>query len=434
MSQIRATRARRSTRREDSLGALLSDNALQSVFQPLVRLRDSVLVGYEVLTRGPAGHRLEAPLDLLVEARRTGRLSELDWAMVASGLEAALAVDTDEPVTFFLNVESDNLSSPVPAHVLDLLARAQRRLSLVVEFTERCLTQDPAALLRTAAGLRRQGGGVALDDLGAEPASLALLPVLDPDVVKLDTGLLRRHRTREVARVTNAVRAHCEATGAVTLAEGIESQRDVVVAQALGAEYGQGWYFGRPEPTPVVPSQVARLPKLDRQAWPDRRTPLDVVSGALGLTIGDKRMVWSMTRLLEDQVFATPDSVLLVNVGRARLITADVEERYAELAAASTFAAALGVELPEPMAAGLRPTELTADEPLAGEWDVVVVGPHFAGALVARDLGDGGPDLLRRYAFTVTYDRALVLQAARALLQRVSPAPADTTELPWRPS
>jgi EAL domain-containing protein (putative c-di-GMP-specific phosphodiesterase class I) len=422
MTPTRAAGAARTERRDGTLDALLAQDALRSVFQPLVRLSDGSLVGYEVLTRGPAGHRLEAPLDLIGEARRTGRLSELDWAMVASGLRAALAVPTDAPVTFFVNVESDNLSSPVPGHVVDLLAQAQRRLSLVVEFTERCLTQDPAALLRTAAGLRRQGGGVALDDLGAEPASLALLPVLDPDVVKLDTGLLRRHRTREVARVTNAVRAHCEATGAVTLAEGIESQRDIVVAQALGAEYGQGWFFGRPEPTPVVPARVARLPTLDRRLAEDRRTPLDVVSPAKGLTVGDKRMVWSMTRLLEDQVFATPDSVLLVNVGRARLITTEVEDRYAELAAASTFAAALGVDLPEPAATGLRSTRLSCDEPLAGEWDVVVVGPHFAGALVARDLGDGGADLLRRYAFALTYDRELVLDAARVLLQRVSPA------------
>jgi DICT domain-containing protein len=150
-----------------------------------------------------------------------------------------------------------------------------------------------------------------------------------------------------------------------------------------------------------------------------------VVSPAKGLTVGDKRMVWSMTRLLEDQVFATPDTVLLVNVGRARLITTEVEDRYAELAAAGTFAAALGVDLPEPAAAGLRSTRLSPDEPLAGEWDVVVVGPHFAGALVARDLGDGGADLLRRYAFALTYDRELVLQAARVLLQRVDPEHRD---------
>ena len=420
MTPIRATAARRG----DTLEAVLSDEtALTSVFQPLVRLSDGVLVGYEVLTRGPAGHRLEAPLDLLVEAQRSGRLNELDRAMVGSGLRAALALGTEAPVTFFLNVESGSLSSHAPAPVLALLAQAQRRLPLVVELTERSLTQDPAALLRTAARIRRRGGGIALDDLGAEPASLALLPVLDPDVVKLDMGLVRRHRTREVAMITNAVRAHCESTGAIALAEGIESARDVVVAQALGADYGQGWWFGRPDPAPVVPAQVARLPLLgSRRHERDRRTPLEVVSTTKELAVGDKRMVWSMTRLLEDQVFALQDALLLVNVGRARLITAGVEPRYAELAGAATFTAALGVDLPDPLAPGVRRTVLDPEEPLAREWDVVVIGPHFAGALVARDLEDEGPDLVRRYAFAITHDREVVLQAARALLRRVTPA------------
>jgi EAL domain-containing protein (putative c-di-GMP-specific phosphodiesterase class I) len=368
---------------------------------------------------------LEAPLDLLVEARRTGRLSDLDWAMVSSSLEAALGLRSDAPLTFFVNVESDNLSAPIPPQVAALLARAQRRLTVVVEFTERSLTQDPAALLRTAVRIRRQGGGVALDDLGAEPASLALLPLLDPDVVKLDMGLVRRHQSREAAVITNAVRAYCESTGAVALAEGIESPRDVAVAQALGAEYGQGWLFGRPTPAPEVPAQVARLPLLGPRHDADRRTPLEVVASAKELSVSDKRMVWSMTRLLEDQVFATQDAVLLVNIGRARLITAEVEARYTELATAATFAAAMGVDLPAPVAPGFRTTALSADEPLAGEWDVIVVGPHFAGALVARDLGDRGPDLLRRYAFAITHERELVLQAARALLHRVNPAGQD---------
>lgn len=420
MTPTRAAAPPRAARGE-SLDAVLSQEALRSVFQPLVRLSDGVLVGYEVLTRGPAGHRLEAPLDLLGEARRTGRLSELDWAMLASGLQAALSLGRDVPVTYFLNVESDNLSSPVPARVMELLARAEQELSLVLEFTERCLAHDPAALLRTAAGIRSRGGGVALDDLGAEPASLALLPVVDPDVVKLDTGLVRRHPSREVARVTNAVRAHCEETGSVTLAEGIESERDVVVARALGAEYGQGWWFGRPDPAPSVPAQVGSLPLLGPRPDPDRRTPWEVVSSAKAPAVGDKRIVWSMARLLEDQVFATPEAVLLINVGHARLLTSDVEERYAELAAASTFAAALGVDLPRLAAPALRSTDLAPDEPLAGEWDVVVIGTHVAGAFVARDLGDDGPDLLRRYSFAVSYDRKVVLEAARALLRRISP-------------
>ena len=64
----------------------------------------------------------------------------------------------------------------------------------------------------------------------------------------------------------------------------------------------------------------------------------------------------------------------------------------------------------------------STDEALLGEWDVAVVGPHFAGAFVARDLGDTGADGDRRFDFFVTYERELVVRAARALMARIVPA------------
>ncbi|WP_345301113.1 DICT sensory domain-containing protein [Dactylosporangium matsuzakiense] len=69
----------------------------------------------------------------------------------------------------------------------------------------------------------------------------------------------------------------------------------------------------------------------------------------------------------------------------------------------------------------VRGIALAADDPLRGEWNVIVVGPHFAGALVARDLADTGPDMHRRFTYALTYDRGLVLDAARALLQWIVP-------------
>jgi DICT domain-containing protein len=70
---------------------------------------------------------------------------------------------------------------------------------------------------------------------------------------------------------------------------------------------------------------------------------------------------------------------------------------------------------------GVRGATLHAGDRLRGEWTVAVVGTHFAGALVSRDLGDSGPDMQRRFDFTITHDRELVLTAARALLRRITP-------------
>jgi hypothetical protein len=51
---------------------------------------------------------------------------------------------------------------------------------------------------------------------------------------------------------------------------------------------------------------------------------------------------------------------------------------------------------------------------------VAVVGDHYAGALIARDLGDSGPDRDRRFSFALTHDHDTVLAAARSLLERVT--------------
>jgi DICT domain-containing protein len=75
--------------------------------------------------------------------------------------------------------------------------------------------------------------------------------------------------------------------------------------------------------------------------------------------------------------------------------------------------------MPARPALGVRGARLDPDDPLRGEWSVVVLGPHFAGALVAVDLGDDGPDMGRRFDYTLTYDRDAVVEAARTLTRRV---------------
>lgn len=80
-------------------------------------------------------------------------------------------------------------------------------MSVFVEFTERALLDDPAVVLMALARVRSLGFGVAIDDLGADPASLALLPFMEPDVIKLDLHLVQQRADDEIAAIVTAVRA-----------------------------------------------------------------------------------------------------------------------------------------------------------------------------------------------------------------------------------
>ena len=76
--------------------------------------------------------------------------------------------------------------------------------------------------------------------------------------------------------------------------------------------------------------------------------------------------------------------------------------------------------MPDAPAPGLRGAALSPGDPLSQEWDIAVLGPHFAGAIVARDLGDDGPDRDRRFEFVLTFDRDLVIDVAASLIARLT--------------
>jgi DICT domain-containing protein len=80
--------------------------------------------------------------------------------------------------------------------------------------------------------------------------------------------------------------------------------------------------------------------------------------------------------------------------------------------------------------ARVRGAHLPPGDAVRGEWDLVVLSPHFAAALLARDLGDVGPERERRFDFAVTHRRDVVIRAANALLARVTPALVAATPPP----
>ena len=100
--------------------------------------------------------------------------------------------------------------------------------------------------------MRRAGWKVALDDVGADSASLALMPFLRPEVVKLDLRLVQQRPDADVAGIVAAVNAYAQRSGALVLAEGIEHDQHLQIARSLGATLGQGWLFGRPGPAADV--------------------------------------------------------------------------------------------------------------------------------------------------------------------------------------
>jgi EAL domain-containing protein (putative c-di-GMP-specific phosphodiesterase class I) len=397
---------------------------VRPVYQPIVDLDTGEVVAYEALARGPAGSDLEFPAALFGHARDHGLEGALDVECRAAAMRGALEARLPASVPLFVNAEPRWLGRPWPEHLAGIAETARRRLQVVVEITERALVADPAGLFAEVRRLREAGYGVALDDVGAVPDSLALMPFIDPDVIKLDLRLVQEHTRADVSGIVNAVAAQAEWSHATVLAEGIETEEHRQRALAAGATLGQGWLLGRPAPLPeaVRPPLVAGR-SFTRPAPSSARTPFDVVRDHRTVRVVTKDLLLPVSHHLERHALRTTVSpVLLSAFEDDRHFTPGTAERYEKLARRCSFVGALGAGMGPVPVPGVRGARIPEDDPLRGEWVVCAVGPHFAGMLAAKDLGDDGPDRERRFEMVITHDRDLVVAAARTLLARIGPA------------
>jgi EAL domain-containing protein (putative c-di-GMP-specific phosphodiesterase class I) len=405
---------------------ILFEGAIRTLFQPIVHLKDAEIAGYEALSRGPVGSRLERP-DLLFDAARSyGRVGDLDWVCRAGALRTALDAGMTRPLTLFVNVEPETLNISLPESYKETWLEARSDLRVILEVNERSLTTSPADLFRRVHEMRELGWGIALDDVGSTPRSVAMLPFLRPDIIKLDLKLLSERPRSEIARIVHAVQGEAERRGATILAEGIETDEHLEAALTMGATLGQGWLLGRPEELPPeLPRPRTEIPigQLQDKST-SRLTPYQILSASKEVAQGNQRMLLEMSRQLETHAQTLREApVILSTFQDKKFFAGESLGVYRELAKRASLVAAFGAGIEEEPTPGVRGSDIAPGDPLQDEWDVVAVGPHFAAAMVGLDLGVVGPGGERLFNYAMTYNREMVLDLAQSLLSRVLEAP-----------
>lgn len=93
-----------------------------------------------------------------------------------------------------------------------------------------------------------QGYEIALDDVGAGHSELNHVVNTTPDYLKADIELVRDiHKYKKKEIMMKLLLDYCNATGAILIAEGIETAEELECLHSLGAHYGQGFFLGKPE-------------------------------------------------------------------------------------------------------------------------------------------------------------------------------------------
>jgi EAL domain-containing protein (putative c-di-GMP-specific phosphodiesterase class I) len=397
-----------------TLDEILKPGVLGSVFQPIIDLETNKLFGFEALSRGPERSPLEQPDRLFSAARAQNRLAELDAACQRAAVVNAQTHGIKSPLTLFVNVEPD-------VGGFQSLPVIGRDVRGIVELTERTLTSRLAELLPAVQAARERGWGIALDDVGADTRSLALMPLLRPDVIKLDLRLVQDHPTPEIAAIAGAVGAQAERTGATVLAEGIETEAQAQYARALGATLGQGFLFGRPSPQPArvaptgipLPIYTAAMP----YTW---RTPFELASAHRTVRHGTIALLGAISRELERQAAVSNRTSLLISgfPGVDHWMS-QMSEVYQDLANELAYVAVLAVGMPPEPTPGIKGVNIHEDDPISGTWNVIVISAHFASMLAAKEREYNGSSE-QEFDFIFTYDRDVIVECAQALMLRIA--------------
>jgi diguanylate cyclase (GGDEF)-like protein len=248
-------RTRRQLVMEDELRAAFESEALWLAWQPVVEIETGRLDGFEVLLRWTHPTLGNIPPDVMLPiASQIGLMPEIGRWVLQEGHRRArtLSQVAGRPLSLAVNVAAEQLKDRIFLAEVERLA-ADRRVRLIVELTEHSLIDDEAAGPRLDR-LHDAGVGVAIDDFGVGYSSISYLHRFRCiDTVKIDrsfiVGLADDDRMRALVQSVNAM---AKAFDATVVAEGIEDLETLEEVRAMGCQFGQGYYLGRPEPFPVA--------------------------------------------------------------------------------------------------------------------------------------------------------------------------------------
>jgi len=239
---------------ESGLRKALERSELVVYYQPKVVLDTSKLVGFEALVRWQHPDLgLLAPSTFIPIAEETGLIIPIgEWVMREACRqlrEWQIRYPKSPPLAVSANLSIRQFRQP------DLVASIKRILDetgleaayLQLELTESVVMDDPESAITTVQQIKNLGVGIKLDDFGTGYSSLSCLCRMPIDALKIDRSfIVRMARSSPDLEMVRTVLSLAHSLGMDVVAEGVESTEQLDQLRALGCQYAQGYYFGKP--------------------------------------------------------------------------------------------------------------------------------------------------------------------------------------------
>ena len=267
-SSMRAQRSDRTTLEAD-LRRAVERNEIKVHFQPIVRLEDRTIAGFEALLRWTHPRLgLVPPSEFIPLAEQTGLIVDLgNFALDRTARELAAwqqALDVFPPIYASVNISSRQLlRHDLLSDIKAVLTRSGvLRNSLKLELTESLVMENPEYAAQMLARIRDLGAGLSLDDFGTGYSSLSYLQRFPFDTIKIDQSFVRQNGKGSRPIILRSMVTLAHDLGMEVVAEGAESESDVIELSQLGCEYAQGFAFGQP----ISAAEARKLVGADSEA------------------------------------------------------------------------------------------------------------------------------------------------------------------------
>jgi diguanylate cyclase (GGDEF)-like protein/PAS domain S-box-containing protein len=254
---------------EVDLRKALVNREFELHYQPLVRFADNEISGCEALLRWYHPERgLISPADFIPVAEETGLINAIgEWVLRQACAEAA---NWPENLKIAVNVSAVQFRHQgLPQAVISALAAANlapHRLEL--EITESVLMQSNETTIQRLHQLRQLGVRISMDDFGTGYSSLSYLRSFPFDKIKIDRTFID-DLTNGNDAIVQAIITLANSLNMTTTAEGVETEQQAAVLQAIGCVEMQGYLFSKPKPAQEIARLLGPRPK---KAEPEKTT------------------------------------------------------------------------------------------------------------------------------------------------------------------
>jgi diguanylate cyclase (GGDEF)-like protein len=244
----------------DDLREALAAEQLQLHYQPVVRTKDHIVVGFEALMRWEHPERgYVSPAIFIPAAEESNLINQLgEWALRRACEDAAAWPETVRVAVNVSAVQFNNVNFlTVVTNALDQSGLAPDRLEL--ELTESVFMGDSEATDKTFRALKELGVRLALDDFGTGYSSLSYLRSAPFDKLKVDKSFVDSctQKDKNSAKIITAIIGLSEALGMETTVEGVEAFDQFNLVCEKGAKYIQGWIYSKALPAAEIAEGMA---------------------------------------------------------------------------------------------------------------------------------------------------------------------------------